>query len=110
MFIFALITVALFIFALGWKPDLQAIGTGIWSGIKTISLAPLDDWRAALRRVALAFGIILLLAFLWSPLPNGGSGTHAELEQAIREYQLAHHLSVDGVWGKNTNTYYLAGK
>lgn len=101
-----------------WSTDIGAdlnylklIGQGLWSGIVRISTAPLADWRAALGRFVFAVGAVLFLASLWSPLPAATSnGTYEDLHRAVIEYQRAHGLNPDGVWGPKTNTLYVKGK
>lgn len=106
----ALIALGLYIYALGWKPDFQALGTSAWAGIKVISFASINDGWAMLKRLALAVAVILTIASFWTPLPSAtNGGTYADLKTAIEQYQGTHGLTVDGVWGRNTNAYYLKG-
>ena len=88
----------------------RTVWSAFWAGVVRISTAPLADWRAAIDRLLLAVGIVLLVSSFWSPLPAATtSGTHADLKQAIEQYQSAHGLGVDGVWGPATNRTYLKG-
>lgn len=87
------------------------VWSAVWAGLKRICLASVSDWRAALDRFLLAVGIILLAASLWSPLPAATTpgGSYADLRAAVVAYQIAHHLTGDGVWGNKTNTSYVKG-
>lgn len=108
--VIALIVIAL---ALGWRPTLdalEAIAKAAWDGLVFISTAPLTDAWAAIKRFALAIGVILLIASFWSPLPSSTISAYESLHTAIENYQEAHGLTVDGIWGPATNRSYLTGE
>lgn len=89
----------------------KAVWSWFWPGLVHISTSPIQDWRAAIDRFLLAVGVILLVASLWSPLPASTTdGSWAALRQAIEDYQGAHGLGVDGIWGPNTDRSFKTGK
>lgn len=108
----SLIAIVLLAYALGWTPtkdSLLAVWTGIVSGVKHISFAPVSDWRAALRRVALVVGALFAIASFWTPLPAALGGSAADLRQAIIAFQIEHGLNGDGIWGPKTHDMYRKG-
>lgn len=111
--ILGLLAIALVLFALGWKPspvDLSALWTGIFSGVKYLITAPVNNFGMLLKRFAFVVALILLLgAAFGGPSASGPDGSYASLQDSIKAYQSAHGLNPDGIWGKQTNTDYVKG-
>lgn len=106
-----IIGVGLVAYALGYRLSLKwdavtAFGTGVWSGLKALAIAPVTSIGSLVPRVAAVLGILLIVVALLTGTGNAPAPSAPSLKDAIVAFQIEHGLNGDGVWGPKTEAAY----